>query len=311
MRILVTGGAGFIGSHVAEAYLKAGHEVAVWDNLTTGRRQNVPAGVQFSQLDLAGESLADAMASIRPEAISHHAAQADVRQSVADPVRDARINVVGSIALLQAAVDCGARKLIFASSGGAIYGEPESVPCTEEHPIRPISPYAAAKAAAETYIQTFGRIHGLDYTILRYPNVYGPRQHPYTEEGQVVAIFARQMLSGRQSTIFGDGEQGRDFLYVGDVAEANVLALNRGSQGTFNLGSGQLATVNDLYRQIAELTGYSGRAAYAPARPGEVYRITLDATRAGSELGWQPRTGLADGLAQTVGWVRQQLLLEQ
>ncbi len=304
MRILATGGAGFIGSHVAEALTQAGHEVVVVDNLVTGRRENVPSQARFIELDLAGDRVADMVSELRPDAIIHHAAQADVRESVADPVRDARVNVLGTIALLHAAVRSGVRKVIFASSGGAIYGEPKHIPCNEEYPIHPMSPYAAAKATGEIYLQTFGRLHGLDYTILRYPNVFGPRQHPYTEEGQVVAIFARLMLTGRQPTIFGDGEQGRDFLYVTDVAAATRLALDRGSQGTFNLGTGNLTTVNDLYHWIAELTGYPNPATYAPERPGEVYRITLDASKATAELGWQPRMPFKDGLARTVDWVR-------
>ncbi|HEY3117164.1 MAG TPA: NAD-dependent epimerase/dehydratase family protein [Chloroflexota bacterium] len=307
MRILTTGAAGFIGSHVADALLEAGHDVVVVDNLTTGRRENVPARARFIELDLAGDGVAQMISDVRPDVVIHHAAQADVMSSVADPVRDTRVNVLGTISLLHAAVQSGARKVIFASSGGAIYGEPQYIPCKEDHPINPISPYAAAKAAAEIYLQTFGRVYGLDYTILRYPNVYGPRQHPYTEEGQVVAIFARLMLNGRHPTIFGSGEQGRDFLYVTDVAAASLLALDRGSQGTFNLGSGELTTVNDLYRWIAELTGFPSPAAYAPERPGEVFRITLDATKARSELGWEPRISLKDGLARTVEWVRTNL----
>jgi len=307
VRVLATGSAGFIGSHVADTLLAADHEVVVVDNLATGRRENVPSRARFIELDLSEEGIGQAMSEVRPDVVIHHAAQADVTLSVADPVRDTRVNVLGTIALFHAAVQSGVRKVIFASSGGAIYGEPEYTPCTEDHPIHPISPYAAAKAAGEVYMQTFGRVYGLDYTILRYPNVYGPRQHPYTEEGQVIALFARLMLESRQPTIFGDGEQGRDFLYVTDIAAASLLALDHGSQGTFNLGSGELTTVNDLYRRIADLTGYKQPATYAPARPGEIFRITLDAARARAELGWQPRMSLQDGLAQTIDWVRANL----
>jgi UDP-glucose 4-epimerase len=304
MRILVTGGAGFIASHVADAFVAAGHEVVVVDNLVTGRREHVPAGARFVDADVASPDLADLVAEFRPDIIDHHAAHADVRQSVEDPGYDASVNVLGLISLIQAAVGAGVGKVIFASSGGAIYGEPEVLPCDEAHPVRPISPYGASKAAGEVYLETLSRVHGLDYTILRYPNIYGPRQHPYTEEGQVVAIFARLMLAGRQPTIFGDGEQERDFLYVGDVVQANLLALAQGSRQTLNLGTGRGLTVNELFRMLKSLTGYPGDAAYAPARPGEIFRITLDATRARTAMGWEPKTQLADGLRATVDWVR-------
>jgi UDP-glucose 4-epimerase len=305
VRILVTGAAGFIGSHVADAFVRRGHEVVVVDNLSTGRRENVPGGARFIEADLASAEIAQVVADVRPEVVDHHAAHADVRQSVTDPAFDARVNVVGTVALINAAITAGAQRFIFASSGGAIYGDPDVVPCDETHPARPISPYAASKAAGEIYLETLSRIHGLDYTILRYPNVYGPRQHPYTEEGQVVAIFSRLMLAGRRPTIFGDGRQERDFVYVGDIVEANLLALERGPRGTFNIGTGRGLTVNDLYQRLKALTGYPGDAVYAPARSGEVFRIALDAARARSALGWEPRTSLEDGLRTTVEWVRE------
>ncbi|MSQ23366.1 MAG: NAD-dependent epimerase/dehydratase family protein [Chloroflexi bacterium] len=304
MRILVTGGAGFIASHVADAFVAAGHEVWVVDNLSTGRRENVPAGARFSELDLLDPKLIELVAEFRPDCIDHHAAHADVFESVKDPVNDARVNVLGTVALLHAAAQASVGKFIFISSGGAIYGEPEQFPCNEEHPARPISPYAAAKLAGENYLHTFGRVHGLDYTVLRYPNIYGPRQHPYTEEGQVVPLFARLMLAGRQPTIFGDGEQARDFLYVGDVVRANELALERGAGQVLNLGTGEAITINSLYRSLQVLTGYEAPPRYGPGRAGEVYRIALDASRAGQELGWRPQTSFDDGLRATVEWVR-------
>lgn len=305
MRILVTGAAGFIASHVAEAYLRLGHEVVVVDNLSTGRRENVPKGARLIEADLVSPKLADLVAEVKPDVVDHHAAHADVLQSVTDPAYDARVNVVGTIALIDAAIRAGAQRFIFASSGGAIYGEPDVVPCDEAHPVRPISPYGASKAAGEIYLETLSRIHGLDYTILRYPNVYGPRQHPYTEEGQVVALFSRLMLGGRRPTIFGDGRQERDFVYVGDIVEANTLALERGPRGVFNIGTGRGLTVNELYQRLKTLTGYEGDVTYAPARPGEVFRIALDAGRAREALGWEPRTPLEDGLRATVEWVRE------
>jgi UDP-glucose 4-epimerase len=304
MRVLVTGAAGFIGSHVAEALLAHSHEVLIVDNLSTGRRENLPAAARFAEIDLISPELADVVRDFRPDVVDHHAAHADVHQSVDDPTYDAHVNVVGMLALIQAAISAGTRKFIFASSGGAIYGDPDVVPCDETQLERPVSPYGASKKAGEVYLETMSRMHGLDYTILRYPNVYGPRQHPYTEEGQVVAIFSRLMLSDRVPTIFGDGEQERDFVYVGDIVDANLRALDAGSGATVNIGTGKGLTVNELYRRLKALTGYEGEVKYAPARPGEVLRIALDASRARSILGWEPKTSLDDGLRTTVDSIR-------
>ena len=310
MRIVVTGGAGFIASHVSERFVRLGHEVIVVDNLSTGRRANVPSGAQLIEADVASDAVREMIQSFRPEIIDHHAAHADVRESVADPAHDAQTNVLGTISLLHAACQAGVRKFIFVSSGGAIYGDPEpsQVPCTESLEPQPISPYAASKEAGEVYVKTFSRIYGMDYTILRYPNVYGPRQHPFTEEGQVVALFARLLLEGRQPTIFGTGEQERDFAYVGDIADANECALEHGSRGTYNIGTGIGITVNDLYRRLKQIIGYPGDVAYAPARQGEVFRISLNADRARSELGWQPATPFDEGLQRTVEWVGQEVV---
>jgi len=307
MKILVTGAAGFIGSHVAEALLQRGHEVIIVDNLSTGRRENLPSEARFIEMDLASPELVQVVKDIGPDIVNHHAAHADVYQSVEDPAYDARVNVVGMLTLIQAAVTAGARKFIFASSGGAIYGDPDVVPCDETQLERPISPYGASKKAGEVYLETMSRMHGLDYTILRYPNVYGPRQHPYTEEGQVVSLFSRLMLAGRVPTIFGDGEQERDFVYVGDIVDANLRALEGGSGGTFNIGTGRGLTVNELYRRLKALTGYQGEAKYAPQRPGEVLRIALEASRAREALGWEPKTSLDVGLPATVDWIRSSM----
>jgi UDP-glucose 4-epimerase len=305
MRILVTGGAGFIASHIAERFIGLGHEVTVLDNLSTGRRENVPSGARLVEMDLSSPDLPGFVADLKPEIVDHHAAHADVHQSMTDPAHDARVNVVGTLGLVHASYEAGVRKFILASTGGAIYGDPDVVPCDESHPVQPLSPYGASKVADEVYLATYNRVYGMEYTILRYANIYGPRQHPYTEEGQVVALFARLMLEGRQPTIFGDGEQGRDFVYVGDVVDANVRALDGGSGRTYNVGTGSLLTVNDLYRRLAAITGYPEPPKYAPARPGEVFRIALDASRLRTELGWEPKTTLDTGLAATVDWIRE------
>ena len=230
-----------------------------------------------------------------------------MRDSVDDPVYDADVNVLGSINLFQQCVRTGVRKVIFISSGGAVYGEPQALPCAEDHPILPLSPYGASKAAVELYLFLYKQTYGLDYTVLRYANVYGPRQDMLAEEGRVVAIFSQLMLAGRQPTINGDGEQQRDFLHVADAVAANLLALERGSGQAYNLGVGRPTSVNQLFALLKGLTSFAGEAAYGPARPGEVYRIYLDSSKAGRELGWEPRVGLEEGLRDTVRYFREQL----
>jgi len=311
MRILVTGAAGFIASHIAEAFVARGHDVLIVDNFSTGRPDNLPSGARVAEMDLVSPDLVGVVKDFSPEIVDHHAAHADVRQSVEDPTYDAQVNVVGMLSLIKAAIAAGAHKFIFASSGGAIYGDPDVVPCDESHPERPVSPYGASKKAGEVYLETMSRVHGLDYTILRSPYVSGPRQHPYTVEGEVVGISSRLMLAGRVPTIFGGGEQERDFVYVGDIVQANLRALDAGSKGTFNIGTGEGLTVNDLYRRLKELTGYQGEVKYAPARPGEVFRIALDASRARAALGWQPRMPFDDGLRVTVDSIRAHLAGDQ
>lgn len=303
MRILVTGGAGFIGSHVVEQCRLAGHEVAVLDDLSTGKFDNIPEGVPFYKCDIRDPELEAAIRDFSPEVISHHAAQMSVRISIRHPRRDAAINVEGSINLLDIAVSSGVRKVIYASTGGAMYGEPRYLPCDEEHPVAPLSHYGISKHTVEHYLELYARLYDLDYTILRYPNVYGPRQDPEGEAG-VVAIFIGQMLEDRPVTIYGDGEQERDFVYVGDVARSNLLALERGRQATVNLGSGRGTSVNEIFGALAGTIGYEREAQYAPARVGEVYRIYLTGERAASELGWTPQTTFQAGLDATVAWAR-------
>ena len=305
MKILVTGGAGFIGSHVVDAYIAAGHEVAVFDNLATGREDNVNSAATFPRGDGVDQAAgAYAIAAFRPEVVSHHAAQAEVPKSVADPGYDAQVNIVGGLNVLRACVDNGVRKVIFSSTGGALYGEPDVVPADEDHPIRPLSPYGTSKYAFEQYLGTFDRTFGLRYTALRYANVYGPRQDFFAEEGRVVAIFASRMLEEKPLTIDGDGEQSRDMVHVGDVATANLAALDRGDGGVYHVSTGIAVTINDLFRKLALITDYKLEPQFGAARKGDVYRIALDNSRAADQLGWRPQITLEEGLQRTVDYFR-------
>jgi UDP-glucose 4-epimerase len=304
VRILVTGGAGFIGSNVADRFVAMGHDVAVFDNLSSGFREFVNPRAAFYEGDLADPAAVDhAVADFRPDVVDHHAAQIDVRKSVTDPVFDARVNVLGSIGLLQACTAHGVRKVVYASTGGALYGEGRQLPATEEHPINPEAPYGASKHTVEHYLYLWRLLHGLDYTVLRYPNVYGPRQNPHGEAG-VNAIFIGLMLAGRRPRIFGDGEAVRDYLYVDDVVEGNVLALAGGSGQMLNLGTGVGTSVNDIVRELKTIIGFTEDAIHDAPRAGEIQRIYLDASRAKQVLGWQPAITFAEGLRRTVEWSR-------
>ena len=304
MRILVTGGAGFIGSNVADRFIELGHEVAIFDDLSSGFREFLHPSARFYPGDLADAAQVDrCVADFRPELVDHHAAQIDVRKSVTDPIWDARVNVLGSIGLLQACTRHGVRKLIYASTGGALYGEGRSLPATEDHPVNPEAPYGASKHTVEHYLYLWKLLHGLDYTVLRYPNVFGPRQNPHGEAG-VNAIFIGLMLQGKRPRIFGDGTAVRDYLFVSDVVDANVLALAQGSGEMLNLGTGVGTSVNDIVRELQGILGFREEAIHDPPRPGEVQRIYLDASRAKRVLGWEPRVGFTDGLRRTVEWTR-------
>ena len=308
MKILVTGGAGFIGSHVVDAYVAAGHEVAVLDNLSTGREDNVNPAAQLHRVDIRDlGQVQEAIAAFKPQVVNHHAAQSEVPRSVADPGFDAQVNVVGGLNVLRACVDNSVRKVIFSSTGGALYGEPDIVPAGEDHPVRPLSPYGTSKFAFEQYLGTFDRTFGLRFTTLRYSNIYGPRQDFFAEEGRVVAIFASRMLESKPVTIDGDGTQSRDMLHVGDVATANLAALERGDGGTYHVSSGTPVTINDLCRKLALLTEYKLEPRFGPARVGDVYRIALDNQLAAAELGWVPRIQLEEGLQLTVAYFREQI----
>ncbi|MDH7487808.1 MAG: NAD-dependent epimerase/dehydratase family protein [Anaerolineae bacterium] len=310
MKILVTGGAGFIGSHVVEAYLAAGHDVAVVDDLSTGRREYVPPQARFYHMDIRDPRLDEVFARERPEVVSHQAARANVRESLEKPLLYAEVNVLGSLNVLECCRRHGVRKVIYASTGGAVYGEPQTLPVAEDHPINPLDPYGASKHHVEHYLHLYQANFGIATTVLRYPNVYGPRQDPYGEAG-VVAIFSGQMLRGDRPVINGSGEQERDFVYVSDVARANVLALGRGNGGIYNIGSGVGTSVNRIFELLAGLTGYAGPAVHGPPKQGEVFRVYLDARRAREELGWAPEVGLEEGLARTVAYSRETRFLEE
>lgn len=299
MRVLLTGGAGFIGSHVAELLLTEGHEVAVIDNLATGHRANVPPGATFHERDIR-EDCADLFASFRPDVLSHQAAQMDVRRSVREPDYDAEVNVIGTLRLLQQCVASGVRRVIFASSGGAIYGEQSQFPAPEEHPQYPVAPYGVSKLAGERYLHYYAVEFGLRYVALRYANVYGPRQDPHGEAG-VVAIFAGNLAAGAPSTIYGTGEQTRDYIHVADVARANLLALTHDGENTaFNIGTGIETSVNELYALLASAADSDLSPRHEAGMPGEQRRSSIDPARAGGALGWRPEVALADGLASTV-----------
>ena len=304
MKVLVTGGAGFIGSHVSDQLIAAGHQVVIVDNLSTGRVSNLNPKAVFYEMDIRSPELRKVFEQERPEVISHHAAQMDVRRSVADPIFDAEVNILGSIKLAQLAIEFGVRKFIHISSGGAAYGEPVYMPCDENHPVQPLSPYGASKYTFELYLYIFKETAGLDYTVLRYPNVYGPRQDPHGEAG-VVAIFIGHMLHGKPVTIFGTGEQVRDFVYVADCARANLLALEKGGGRVYNLASGVGTSINQIFDALKAITGYPDVALFAPPKPGETFRIYLDASRAQQELGWQQTLDLTAGLQQTVEYFHQ------
>ena len=304
MKVLVTGGAGFIGSHVADRLLADGHDVVILDDLSTGNVEHLQANTRFYQMDLQSPWIDELFRIERPEAVLHQAAQASVRRSVDDPVFDAGVNVLGTAALLQASVRHGVRRFLFASTGGALYGDADVTPTPEDYPTLPVSPYGAAKLAAEVYLRTFNALHGLSFAALRYANVYGPRQNPHGEAG-VVAIFARRLLSGETARINGNGKQTRDFVYVGDVAEANVRALNSEAVGSFNVGTGIETDINTIFQTLKRLTGSNQPEEHGPPLAGEQRRSVVDARKIEKTLGWQAKTTLDAGLDATVRYFRE------
>jgi UDP-glucose 4-epimerase len=320
MRVMVTGAAGFIGSHLVDRLLAAGEEVIGVDDLSSGRlsnladaRRSTSGKFQFQRVDITSTAISDLIERVKPDLVYHLAAQVDVRKSVADPVLDATINILGTLNLLDAADKAGTRKFVFTSSGGCIYGEPDAsrLPVTEDQVFTPEampeSPYGVSKKVIIDYLRYYKAVKDLDYTALALSNVYGPRQEPASEvglEGQVVAIFSRRLLAGRPATIYGDGEQTRDFIYVDDVVSAYMAARESGGGELINVGSGQELSVNELYSHLARLTSTTREPAYAAARPGELQRIVVDPSKAGDVLGWKPAVPLEEGLERTVAWFR-------
>ena len=308
MRVLVTGVAGFIGSHLADRLLAQGDEVVGVDDLSTGRLENLEgaltAGLSFTEADITTPQLPELVAQARPEVVYHLAAQMDVRRSVLDPLHDTRVNVLGTVNVLTAAVAADVRKVVFASSGGTVYGEPASLPVEEDAPLAPTSPYGAAKVAGEVYLAAFSRLHGLAFTALALGNVYGPRQDPHGEAG-VVAIFGRALLRGEPTTIYGDGTSRRDYVHVDDVVDAFVRAAGDAADGQrLNVGTGEATTVRALHTLLARAAGVADEPRFAPGRLGELDAIALAPAAAGRVLGWRPSVALDEGLQGTVDWVR-------
>jgi UDP-glucose 4-epimerase len=307
LRIFVTGGAGFIGSHIVDRLIADGHAVDVLDNLTTGRRDRVHPEARLHVRDLRDARLEAVLATARPEVVVHVAAQAAVPRSVADPIFDASVNVLGSIALLEACRRAAVRQVLYTSTGGAGYGDTNVLPTPEDHPLRPASPYGVSKITAERYLEYWAGMTGGRALTLRLANIYGPRQDPAGEAG-VIAIFTSRLLAGEPCIVNGDGEQTRDYVYVGDVADAVARGVTLpDAAGVANIGTGAETTVNELHRRLARLAGVDRAAEHAAAKPGEQRRSVLDATRAKTLLGWSARTALDEGLTQTVQWFRKEL----
>ncbi|MFC1729973.1 SDR family oxidoreductase [candidate division KSB1 bacterium] len=302
VKVLVTGGAGFIGSHIVDLLIENGHDVVIVDNLITGNKENINPKVRFYEVDMTKPALREVFEKEKPEFVIHEAAQINVRSSVEDPIFDATSNVLGTINVLECCKEFKVKKIVYSSSGGACYGEPEYMPCDEKHPVNPISHYGASKFAAEHYFYLYNFLYKIDYIILRYSNVYGPRQDPKGEAG-VVSIFIEKLMAGKIPTINGDGKQTRDFVFVGDVARANLLALEKNPENkVFNIGFGKETSVNEIYSEIEEATGSDIKAKHGPAIPGEVYKIYLECNLAKQELKWEPMVGIEEGIGRTTEW---------
>ena len=301
--VLVTGGAGFIGSHLVDKLVLKGYRVVVLDNLSEGKLKNVNKNVHFHHIDLNVSGLHNILKLEKPDFIFHHAAQISIPNSVKDPVNDAQTNILSTVRLIQASNDVGVGKIIFASTGGAIYGNPEKLPCPESEKEKPLSPYALSKAVSEKYFRLFEQLYRLNYSILRYGNVYGPRQDPEGESG-VIAIFIKKMLAKEQPRINGDGTQLRDFIYVDDIVEANLLAMNLGNRETINIGSGVGTSIIDIFKILSEIIKFKWEPLFGPAKAGEVEKLYLDIVKSKKELKWKPKISLEQGLKLTVDYMK-------
>ncbi len=299
MKILVTGGAGFIASHVSDAFISEGNEVFVLDNLATGFERNINPKAKFIKKDIGDKSLSELFEKEKFDVVNHHAAQMDVRRSVADPAFDANTNILGTINLLQNCIKTGVKKFMFASTGGAVYGEQSYYPADEQHPTSPLSPYGISKLAVEKYLYFYGAQYKLNYTILRYANIYGPRQNPFGEAG-VVAIFSSKMLKGEQPVINGTGKQTRDYVFVGDVVKANLLGLKDKNTDIYNIGTGIETDVNQLFNTLNNIIGKNMEEKHGPAAPGEQMRSVISSQKIFNKFGWKPSTTIAEGLEKTV-----------
>jgi len=318
-KVLVTGGAGFIGSHIVDGYVEEGYQVVVIDDLSRGKRENLNRKAKFYQIDINDEKIAEIFAEEKFDLVNHHAAQIDVRISVKKPLLDAKINILGTLNLLESCLKYKVKNFIFISSGGAIYGEPEDMPVNEYYPKNPLSPYAVAKHTIEHYLYYYRQTFALNYVALRYANVYGPRQDPFGEAG-VIAIFSQRMLKKDRPTIFGDGEQLRDYVYVDEVTNINMLAsqkieslnekkITSPDDLSYNVGTGEGNSVNFLYEALAKITSFREKPIYAPGKKGDIRKIYLDTEKAKKELGWQAKLQLEDGLEKTVEWFKKRELV--
>lgn len=300
-KILVTGGAGFIGSNVADRFISLGHKVLIVDNLSTGFRKNIHPKAKFFKLDIRSNKMKEIFKREKIDILCHHAAQIDVRKSVENPIFDAKVNIEGTLNLLNDCVKYKTKKVIFASTGGAFYGEQDYFPADENHPERPLSPYGVAKLAIEKYLYFYKEAHGLEYISLRYANVYGPRQNPWGEAG-VVAIFTQRLLTGEKAIINGDGRQTRDYVYVEDVVESNILALDYPQSDFFNIGTGIETDVNTIFKLLKEKIGSKQKEIHGPPKPGEQRRSVLDYSKAKRLLGWEPKHSLEKGIEKTINY---------
>ena len=304
MKVLVTGGAGFIGSHIVDALVARGDDVVVVDDLSTGSERNANPEARLYRVSITDPKLAEVFDQERPEVVSHHAAQVNLRRSVDDPLFDAQVNILGSINIIVNCVRLGVKRLVYASSGGAVYGEPRYLPVDENHPVNPVSQYGVSKHAVEHYLHSYVQ-YGLGYVALRYANVYGPRQNPKGEAG-VIAIFAEQMLQGARPTIFGSGDKTRDYAHVSDVAQAHLLAMERGGNTAYNIGTCVETSDQQVFDAVAEALGYRDSPRYTSVRHGEIQRICLDWSKAQRELEWNPRLSFREGVAATVASYKSQ-----